>query len=569
MKRSIIILLSIFSIALFAGDVKSNANVRDDFAAFDNAASGSLVEDSLALTALYTSTDGANWVKNDNWLIGPVESWYGIKLNNGRVTNILFTNNNLSGKIPPEIGNLTELTNLRITNNNLSDSIPSEIGNLTKLDYLTLGNNQLTGPIPREIGNLTNLNNLHLHDNQLSGEIPSEIGYLTNLVRLELFDNQFTGSIPPEIGNLINLESFLTLHDNKLTGAIPPEIGNLVNLAELWLQDNQLTGSIPPEIGDLASLRRLFLASNRLTGGIPIETGSLTNLTQLYLQENNLSGPIPPEIGNLINLTHVWLHSNQFTGSVPDEITNLSQLEYLIVHTNQIDRLPDLSSLIRLEQLYAADNQLTFEDIEPNINVPGSIFDYSPQDSIGISIDTVVMIGADLTFSISVGGSANKYRWRRDGIEITGAADSVLILNSVKEADDGNYICEVTNTLAPGLTIYSKPINVILDGVTNIDEDNVNVPYEFLLAQNYPNPFNPTTTIRFQIPHAGHLSIKIYNSIGQEVKTLVSRHHSAGNHEVMWDGTDNHGSLVSSGIYLYRLEAGTRYVQTKKMIYIK
>ena len=101
----------------------------------------------------------------------------------------------LTGSIPPEIGNLTNLTYLDLENNQLTGSIPSEIGNLTNLTYLDLGENQLTGEIPTELYNLTNLERLRVDNNQLFGEIPSEIGNLTNLNDLSLYGNQFTGSI--------------------------------------------------------------------------------------------------------------------------------------------------------------------------------------------------------------------------------------------------------------------------------------------------------------------------------------------------------------------------------------
>jgi uncharacterized protein YjbI with pentapeptide repeats len=108
----------------------------------------------------------------------------------------------------------------------------------------------LTGSIPSEIGNLTNLTNLNLRFNDLTGSIPPEIGNLTNLTYLDLRGNDFTGSIPPEIGNLTNLTS-LWLNNNELTGSIPPEIGNLTNLTWLYLDENQLTGEIPESICDL------------------------------------------------------------------------------------------------------------------------------------------------------------------------------------------------------------------------------------------------------------------------------------------------------------------------------
>ena len=101
-----------------------------------------------------------------------------------------------------------------------------EVYSIENTTYLDLQYNQLTGEIPPEIGNLTNLERLWLHGNQLTGEIPPEIGNLTNLIYLNLYDNQLTGSIPSEIRNLTNLNQ-LYLYYNQLTGVIPESICNL------------------------------------------------------------------------------------------------------------------------------------------------------------------------------------------------------------------------------------------------------------------------------------------------------------------------------------------------------
>ena len=86
----------------------------------------------------------------------------------------------------------------------------------------------------------------------------------------------------------------------------------------------------------------------------------------------------------------------------------------------------------------------------------------------------------------------------------------------------------------------------------------------YALLQNYPNPFNPETVIGFQIPEANHVTIKIFNSLGQEVRTLLDMQYNKGFHSVIWDGKDNLGNSVSSGIYFYRLQAGT-FNQINKM----
>ena len=93
-------------------------------------------------------------------------------------------------------------------------------------------------------------------------------------------------------------------------------------------------------------------------------------------------------------------------------------------------------------------------------------------------------------------------------------------------------------------------------GKTIASETEESVPGEISLFQNHPNPSNPATEIRFALPEAGHVVLSIYNPLGEEVRTLVSRPYAAGYHTVRWDGKDTDGHGVSSGVYFYRLRAG-------------
>ena len=242
---------------------------------------GTVADDRAALEALYDATNGANWSRNDNWKTDePLGQWFGVRTSDGRVVRLELYDNQLSGTIPGEIGNLTSLTGLFLSENQLSGTIPGEIGNLTSLTQLYLTNNQLSGTIPGEIGNLTSLTSLFLNGNQLSGTIPAQLRNLTSLVILRLDDNQLSGTIPGEIGNLTSLIS-LGLGGNQLSGTIPAQLRNLTSLIILRLDDNQLSGTIPGEIGNLTSLFDLYLNDNQLSGQIPAALGKLTSLMGL------------------------------------------------------------------------------------------------------------------------------------------------------------------------------------------------------------------------------------------------------------------------------------------------
>ncbi|MBK7629451.1 MAG: T9SS type A sorting domain-containing protein [Ignavibacteriales bacterium] len=100
-------------------------------------------------------------------------------------------------------------------------------------------------------------------------------------------------------------------------------------------------------------------------------------------------------------------------------------------------------------------------------------------------------------------------------------------------------------------------------GITDVEDNYNEIPENFSLLQNYPNPFNPNTKISWQSPVSGHQTLKVYDVLGNEVATLVNEYKSAGSYEVEFNA-----SSLSSGIYFYRLNAGS-FVQTKKMILIK
>ena len=315
-----------------------------------------------ALAALYEATGGAHWSNNTNWLSEkPVGDWYGVATDDaGRVIRIHLRENQLTGQIPSQLGNLVSLTVLDIANNQLSGPIPPQLGNLANLTRLSLFRNELSGQIPSQLGNLANLKTLSVSVNQLSGPIPSQLGNLANLTRLYLFRNELSGPIPPQLGNLASVES-LVLYSNQLTGPIPSQLGNLASLQTLDLRGNQLSGPIPSQLGNLANLERLDLDSNQLSGPIPSQLGNLASLQTLDLRGNQLSGPIPSQLGNLANLERLDLDSNQLSGPIPSQLGNLANLERLDLGGNLLSGpIPSqLGNLANLTGLYLFTNELS------------------------------------------------------------------------------------------------------------------------------------------------------------------------------------------------------------------
>lgn len=105
--------------------------------------------------------------------------------------------------------------------------------------------------------------------------------------------------------------------------------------------------------------------------------------------------------------------------------------------------------------------------------------------------------------------------------------------------------------------------------LTNVAQQILsNIPDNYSLSQNYPNPFNPTTKIQFGLPLSENVDLKIYDILGREVRSLVNERYDAGMYSVQWDGRNNYGQQVATGMYIYHIRAG-QFVQTKKMLLMK
>lgn len=372
------------------------------------------VQDSLALVALYDSTNGAGWWNNSNWLSGALNTWYGLTVTGGAVTSVNLSSNNLVGTLPAEIGNLTSLTNL------------------------SAGYNTISGSLPPEIGQLSNLDTLFMSYNDVDGSVPIELYNLTNLVRWSMSNNQLSGTLAPEIVNLTNLK-YLALWNNPLGGAIPDEFWNMTQLEFIFLGTSNISGEISPNIG------------------------SFSNLKEFWISDCNISGSIPTEIGNVISLQLFNVSNTQMKGVVPASITNLSILARLRLDGNEFTDLPNLTGLDSLTEVGVNYNYFEFDDIEPNIGVT-NIF-YAPQKSIPSPSIVSLKEGETFDLSFAVGGSANSYQWVKDSVNIAGATTDSYSIGAVLPADVGNYYLQITNPLVPTLILSSEL--TLLDLITD------------------------------------------------------------------------------------------------------
>jgi M6 family metalloprotease-like protein len=188
----------------------------------------------------------------------------------------------------------------------------------------------------------------------------------------------------------------------------------------------------------------------------------------------------------------------------------------------------------------------------------------------GTAVTGSVDTAAGITFTddssylgnIGTGGSANNHS---DSMEFV--VDSlfperltIFTLHVQGNTTSGTYSLNFNEEVWAGNT-----------DVSDFDEEDTNIPKSIELFQNYPNPFNPTTSIQFTVkggPSPLHTTLKIYNLSGQLVRTLLDEEKPGGNYTLLWDGRDEGGKTVSSGIYFYKLTAGS-FSEIKKMVLLK
>lgn len=191
--------------------------------------------------------------------------------------------------------------------------------------------------------------------------------------------------------------------------------------------------------------------------------------------------------------------------------------------------------------------------------------------------------GGNQVFTIPTWSVVEYRLYRFDGVANTSSdvvANGSMIYNGANLTFDDNNVVDGQDYSYAVSTVYdvngsnleSDPSNLVVATpfIVGIEENENVVPLEYSVSQNYPNPFNPTTKINYTLKVDESVKLVVYNSLGQEVKTLVNESQKSGvQYTAVWDGTDKNGKVVSSGVYYYKLKTASGFEMTKKATFLK
>lgn len=463
-------------------------------------------QDSLALVALYNSTNGDAWSVDTNWLLGPLDQWHGIFTSDGRVEIIALSNNNLSGVVPPEIGNLTALKNLQMSSNSITGAIPPEIGACQALEMISLEVNSITS-IPEELVNCTNLDDIRIYRNEIEGPFPQFLAEMTQLVRLDI------GS-------------------NKLTGPLPDGLESLVNLRLLAFDRNELSGPL-------------------------VSMKSMPNLVEVHVDENNFTGNIEDILPDTSNLYYFTCSDNQLSGCMRSTFFKPEQLQFLHFSNNKIDCVGDFSAHQSegvLTRIWCSRNYLDFDQLIPLAELELPQFTYTPQKPLGTSDTLYREAGESFALEFEPGGTNVSFQWSLNGVDITGATQQKYEVTSFDPgSDEGRYECSAAID-HPMLTdlVLTTASDYIFDAANTSTTRQVVEPITLT-----PNPCSDYVSLTELPQHVTDLII--YSSVGQKVRHVALQGVSS---EISLDIMD----LASGSYTVQLLDTDSRIIAIGRLV---
>ena len=440
---------------------------------------------------------------------------------------------------------------------------------------------------------------------------------LTNLTHLGLGR---VGQVPEDLFDNLTTLTGLTLGGIDFV----PEglFDNLTSLTSLNLSGSQLR-SVPDNLFDnLTNLTNLSLHGSQLSSLPEGLLDNLTNLTRLFLRNNQLSSLPEGLLDNLTNLTRLYLHGNQFSSVPKGLVYNLTNLTNLTLHDNLFDPLPLTISLERVgnDQFKAvAASGAPFQLVVPlSVSGPGAI----AEGPATITIPIGSVESAPLTISRTPGttnsvnvdiGTFPGLPTNHSGYTLVKSGDLPLAFYVAEEGAQGQKGAEgrpggsgggqaTTDFNGDGITDFVDFFLLVdayggtdarfdLDGSGTVDfvdffqfvdafeqsgqakllalaQELIGLPSQTELQQNWPNPFNSETVISWFLLQPGSLRLEVFSLTGQRVAVLHQGPQKAGVHRVHWNGRDDTGRPMASGVYLYRLVTD-KNVQTRKLTLLR
>ncbi len=358
-------------------------------------------------------------------------------------------------------------------------------------------------------------------------------------------------------------------HQNgSLHDGFPVQVAGIIP-AELAVADLDGDGTMEIICGTVGGMLYVIQSGGTISSGFPLQlSGSVSG------------SPVILDNGRIVCSTGTRMYLIEPDGSIVFEKTIASELAggAVLADLNRNGVL-DIIAISTMGTLYAVN-----QDGNDLPGFPVTIGEYFTCPPLVADVD------ADNNYEIILHSYINAVHiYNHDGSPLAGfpfpTAFNGATPASLVDFDNDGYF-KLVSGFSTGILVVNlrKPVSnltpwVMYRGSLNrqgsfaatgfvSNSDLVQTPNTLKLQQNYPNPFNPETTISFNLDKASSTSLRIYNTKGQHVKTLVSSDLPAGKHQALWQGMDEKGNRVGSGIYFYRLEADGR-VQTRKMLLLK
>ena len=471
----------------------------------------------------------------------------------------------------PEVSGPDLSAEVSIPDENLRAAVRSALGleqgdTITQQKMLRLGH---LNALNRGINDLTGLEHakqlkyLNISVNQISNI--TALQNLTELTTLESQSNRISDITP--LKNL-NALTKLTLNGNNQISDITP-LKNLTGIRELWIHNDQITDLTP--LQNLTGITSLIIGGTRLSNITPIQR--LTSLTYLSLTSSPNVNNITP-LQNLTALTTLLIYNNKISDITP--LQNLTELKHLESQNNQINSITSLQNLTGITNLYLDNNKIS--SITPLQNLTG----ITNLTISGNQISSITPL-QNLIALTQLQLQNNQISDITPLQNLIALTELLLSQNQISDVDSLEGLTSLRTLwlsgnpiedLAPLRTLKENNPSVRIDIDINADVQEAPsvqvLPDETALLSNYPNPFNPETWIPYQLSTAVDVSLTIYDVRGVVVRQLALGHRPAGfyysrGRAVHWDGRNQLGEKVASGLYFYTFTAGD-FTATRKML---